>query len=432
MRVMPYRFKPRPYQLPALQALDSGIKRVVAVWHRRSGKDLTFVNYTAKAMCERVGTYFYIFPTYAQGKKAIWQGKDRDGFPFIGHFPAELIKAKNETDMRIELVNGSAFQIVGSDKIDALMGTNPIGVVFSEYSLQNPSAWDFIRPILLENGGWAIFDYTPRGKNHGFTLYQMAKDNPDWFAQILTIRDTGVLTEKDMDSERREGVAEEMISQEYYCSFEGVQLGAYYGKELRTAETEGRMVRNLYDPAIGVETWWDIGVGDATSIWFTQSVGPQVHVIDYLEASGESVPYYAKELQAKPYTYLSHNGPHDLEVREWGSGDKGAPVTRREAALRLGINFRIVPQVPLDDGINAARSFLARCWFDKDKCARGLSALESYHKEWDEKAKMFRSYPAHDWSSHAADSLRYLAVGHRITVAKQKRFIEEDSLAWQA
>lgn len=428
---IPYRFTPRAYQLPPLAALDSGIKRVVAVWHRRAGKEKTFLNYTIKAMFERVGTYFYIFPTYAQGKKAVWQGKDRDGFPFLGHFPAEIIKAKHETEMRIEIVNGSAFQVVGSDKIDALMSTNPVGVVFAEYSLQNPAAWDFIRPILAENGGWAIFDYTPRGRNHGYALYEMARHNPAWFVQRLTVRDTGVLTEEHIDAERREGVDEELIQQEYYCSFEGVQQGAYYGKQLRDAKAEGRLVKNLYDHGFPVETWWDIGVGDATAIWFTQTVGNQIHVVDYLEASGEGVSYFAKAIQEKPYTYAAHHGPHDLQVREWGSGTDSAPVTRLESARRLGIVFRIVPKVPVDDGINAVRSVFSRCWFDEVKCAKGLQALESYHKEYDERLKMFKSYPEHDWSSHGADAFRYFAVGHKVRVEK-KRPAFAPEIVWQA
>ena len=426
---LPHAFTPRPYQLPLLQAMDAGTKRAVLVWHRRAGKEKTCLNYMTKAMMERVGSYYYVFPTYAQGKKALWNGRDKEGFAFMDHIPGRLIKARNENDMRIELLNGSSIQIVGSDNTDALMGTNPIGAVFSEYSLQNPSAWDYIRPIFAENGGWAIFDFTPRGKNHAFALYQMAKSNPDWFCQRLTIRDTGVLSDLDMDAERREGVAEEMIQQEYFCSFEGVLLGAYYGKELRELEAEGRKVKNLYDPALAVETWWDIGVGDATAIWFTQSHASQVRIVDYLEASGESMGFYAKELQKKPYTYASHNGPHDLEVREWGQAD--TPKTRLEAARQLGLTFRIVPKVPVDDGINAARTFLARCWFDVEKCARGLSALESYHKEFDEKAKMFRSYPAHDWSSHGADAFRYLAVGHRMAVEKRRPRLMEAPI-WQA
>ena len=405
---IPYRYQPRPYQLPVLQAIDRGIKRVVAVWHRRSGKEKTFINVSIKKMFERVGTYYYIFPTYTQAKKVLWDGLDRDGFPFMGHIPKEVVKKKNETELRIEVVNGSALQLIGSDNIDSVVGTNPVGCVFSEFALQDPKAWDYMRPILRENGGWAIFDYTPRGKNHGYALYQMAKANPDWFAQILTINDTGALSEKDVDAERREGMSEELIQQEFYCSFEGVAFGAYFGKQLQKAEQDGRVTKVPYEEGIGVETWWDLGVGDSTAIWFTQSVGREIRVIDYLEASGEGFPFYAKALQNKPYVYSTHHAPHDIEVRELGNGR-----SRRETALSLGINFQVVPNLPIDDGIEAARTLLSRCWFDREKCERGLSALASYHKAYDDKLKDWKSYPMHDWSSHAADAFRYLAVGHK-------------------
>ena len=422
---LPYQFTPREYQLPTLAALDAGVKRGVLLWHRRSGKEKTLINHTAKAMQQRVGTYFYIFPTYAQAKKAIWDGKDREGFPFTGHFPDELVASRNSTELKIVYNNGSLFQLIGSDNVDLLMSTNPIGVVFAEYSLQDPRAWEYIRPILLENGGWAAFDYTPRGKNHGYELWQMASHNTDWFTSKLTVDDTKredgtpVITPEMIEAERREGVSEEMIQQEYYCSFEGVMEGAYYGKQLSQAEADGRIGRIPHDESIGVETWWDIGVGDSTSIWFTQSVRREVRVIDYLEGSGESLSYYAKELQAKPYMYAGHHGPHDLQVREWASGGSdGRPRSRIEIAKSLGINFQIVPNLSLDDGINAARAFIAQCWFDRDKCKRGLDALASYHKDWDSKLKIFRSYPCHDWSSHASDGYRYLAVGHQTTATK--------------
>lgn len=422
---LPFNFTPREYQIPPLAALDAGVKRAVIVWHRRSGKEKTLINHVAKCMQKRVGTYFYLFPTYAQAKKAIWDGKDREGFAFRAHFPAPLIKSQNGTELKIEYKNGSIFQLVGTDNIDSLMSTNPIGCVFAEYSLQDPAAWEFIRPILLENGGWAAFDYTPRGKNHGFTLYEMARNNPDWFVSLLTVADTKrpdgqpIITEAMIDAERREGVSEEMIQQEYYCSFEGCMEGSYYGKQLAQARKDGRIGRVPYEESIGVETWWDIGVGDSTAIWFTQTVHKEVRVIDYLEATGEALSYYAKELQAKPYVYSAHHGPHDLQVKEWAQGGAdGKPRSRIEVAKSLGIAFQIVPNLSIDDGINAARSFIGACWFDAVKCERGLMALASYHKEYDTKLKMFKSYPHHDWSSHGSDGYRYLAVGHKITMAK--------------
>ena len=399
--------------MPILSALDSGTKRAVAVWHRRAGKEKTFINYCAKAAFQRVGTYFYVFPTYAQGRKVLWQGRDRDGFPFMSHFPAQIITKKREDEMRVELVNGSSFQIIGSDNIDSVMGSNPVGVVFSEYALQDPRAWDYMRPILRENGGWAIFDYTPRGKNHGYALYQMARSNPEWYAEVLTIEDTKALTEADIAAERREGMSEELIQQEYYCSFEGVQVGAYYGKQIALAEMEKRVGNVPYEPEVGVETWWDLGIGDSTAIWFTQSVGREIRVIDYYESSGEGLPHYAKKLQELPYVYTTHHAPHDIEVRELGSGR-----SRKETAASLGLVFQVVPNLAIEDGIEAARSLLSRCWFDRQKCSRGLDALASYHKAFDEKLKDWKSYPQHDWSSHAADAFRYLAVGHRTAKVK--------------
>lgn len=406
-------------------ALAQGIKRAVLLWHRRSGKEKTLINYTAWAMLNRVGTYFYIFPTYAQAKKAVWDGRDREGLAFVDHFPDALVASRNSTELKITYHNGSIFQLIGSDNVDLLMSTNPIGVVFAEYSLQDPVAWEYIRPILLENGGWAAFDYTPRGKNHGYDLWNMASHNPDWYTSRLTVDDTRredgqpVITPEMIESERREGVSEEIIQQEYYCSFEGVMEGAYYGRQMADAEADGRITRVPWEESIGVETWWDIGVGDSTAIWFTQSVGREVHVIDYLEASGESLSYYAKELQGKRYVYKAHHGPHDLQVREWASGgEDGRPRSRIEVAKSLGIDFHIVPNLSLDDGINAARSMIPRCWFDREKCKRGLDALSSYHKDYDSKLKIFRSYPAHDWSSHGSDAYRYLSVGHQTSKPK--------------
>lgn len=419
---LPYHYEPRPYQLPVLRALDDGYKRVIAPWHRRAGKGKTFLNYTIAAMVDRVGSYFHFFPSYTQAKKAIWDGRDRDGFKFLDHFPRELVTAKHEQELKITLRNGSIYQLIGTDNIDAIMSTNPIGCLFDEYSLQDPQAWDYVRPILRENGGWAAFMFTPRGKNHAWHLLNMARGNPEWFVSVLTVDDTGVVSPEDIEAERREGMDEDLIRQEYYCSFEGVQHGSYYGKQLEKAEKEGRIGVVPWEPNIGVETWWDIGVGDTNAIWLTQTVGREVLVIDYIEASGESVAYYAKELQGKPYTYLSHNGPHDLSVREWGNTSvvDSRPITRLESAKAQGIDFRIVPKVSLESGIDTARAFFGKCRFDRGRCQRGLDALASYHKEYDERMKQFRSYPCHDWSSNGADAFRYLAVGHRFAAIKEE------------
>lgn len=433
--VLPFKFSPRPYQKQILQRLATGTRRAVAVWHRRAGKEKTFVNYCAWECMRRIGTYFYIFPTYSQGKKVLWDGRDKEGFAFLDHFPKDIILKRNETEMRIELVNGSAFQIVGSDNIDSVLGTNPIGCVFSEYALQDPRAWDYMRPILRENGGWAVFDYTPRGKNHGWHLYEMARGNPDWFAQILTVNDTRALTEADIEDERRAGMSEELIQQEFYCSFEGVQSGSVFGRQMQEAEKDGRICSVPWQPEFPVDTWWDIGTGDPTAIWFTQNVGREIHVIDYYENSGAGVgiDFYARHLQTLPYVWGEHSGPHDLEAHQFAANGKST----REVAASLGLKFKIVDKMDKQSQIHAGRSFIQRCYFDRTKTLRGRDALVSYHYQWDDKRKAFADVPYHDWASNAADAFMQLAVGHKHApkvVAPEIKIIqyskEEESVAW--
>lgn len=218
--VIPHKFAPRDYQLPVLRALDGGIKRAVLCWHRRAGKDKLCFNYMVKKACERVGTYFYFLPEYSQAKKVIWDNIDNDGMRMLDHIPPELIRKKNDTELKIELVNGSIIQLIGADNFSKSgVGTNPVGVVMSEYSINRPEVWDFIRPILKINGGWAIFNFTPRGQNHAFKLMEMAKNLPDWYTEVLTVDDTNILSREDIDKEKEEGYSEAMIDQEYYCKF---------------------------------------------------------------------------------------------------------------------------------------------------------------------------------------------------------------------
>jgi len=374
-------------------------------------------------MFERVGTYFYIFPTYTQAKKVLWDGRDRDGFPFMAHIPKEVITKKNESELRIEVLNGSALQLIGSDNIDSVLGTNPVGCVFSEFALQDPRAWDYMRPILRENGGWAIFDYTPRGKNHGYQLFQMAKQNPDtWFAEILTIEDTKALPISAIEQERREGMSEELIQQEYYCSFEGVLQGSVFGKQMQMAERDGRVCSVPYQPEFPVDTWWDIGTGDPTAIWFTQNIGREIHVIDYYENSGAGVgiDFYAKHLQSLPYVWGEHNGPHDLEAHQFAANGKST----REVAGALGLRFKITPKLDKQSQVNAGRSFMKRCWFDAKKTERGRNALVSYHFKWDDKRLCFSDEPYHDWSSNGADAFMQLSVGHKHAIVKEPQPIQ--------
>jgi phage terminase large subunit len=402
---LPYQYQPREYQIPLLRAIDNGVNRAVVLWHRRSGKDKTLVNLVAKKMMERLGTYYYFFPTYRQGKKILWNGMDKTGFKFMNHLPPELRARTDKTEMLVEFKNGSIFQIVGTDDYDSIVGTNPIGCVFSEYALQNPNVWDFIRPILKENGGWAIFNYTPRGKNHGYDLYEMATNNPKWFVQKLTVNDTGILTEEDIQEERDSGMSEEMIQQEYYCSFTAAIMGAYYAKEYDEAEKAGRFTNIPYEPASLVHTVWDLGIRDSMAIGFYQAVGLERRKIDYMELTGKGLPEAIKLVKEKPYTYGKHFAPHDIQVRELGTGK-----SRLEVAKELGINFEIVPNISIQDGIDAGRRFFKKLWVDKTNCKDWLKLIPQYTKEYDEDKKIFKDKPLHDWTSHGADEHRYASL----------------------
>ncbi len=237
---IPHHYRPYKHQLKLLRALDGGIRRAIIVWHRRSGKDKTCFNYMVRCATQRVGTYFYFLPSYSQAKKVIWDNIDTDGFKMLDHIPKQLINKTNATELKIELINGSVIQLIGADEFKKSgVGTNPVGVVFSEYSLNSPDAWQFVSPILAANGGWAIFNFTPRGKNHAWELLQKAKDNDKWFTEIITVDDTDIFPREALDEEKR-GNPESIFLQEYYCNF--VENAGQFFRRIREntyeAETE--------------------------------------------------------------------------------------------------------------------------------------------------------------------------------------------------
>lgn len=218
---IPHNYTPRHYQMPFFNAMDNGALRALLCWHRRSGKTKSLLNFAAKSCFTRKGVYYHCFPEYGQGRKIVWDGIDKDGMKYIDHFPPELRLRTNASEMKIELKNGSIYQVIGADNYDSLVGTNAVGLILDEWAVSDkyPDAWDYFRPILAENGGWAVFPFTPRGRNHGFNLYQMALNNPDWFCQVLTSDDTEVIKKEDIQKERDAGMSEAMIEQEFYCSF---------------------------------------------------------------------------------------------------------------------------------------------------------------------------------------------------------------------
>jgi phage terminase large subunit len=408
----PVRWEPRRYKRRAWTALTGGqIRRAVLVWHRRAGKDLLLLNATIVASMRRTGVYWHIFPTAKQGRKILWDGVTKEGRPFLDHWPRELISHRNEADMRVKLTGGSVWQVVGSDNFhEALIGGNPVGIVFSEYALQNPCCWEYLRPILAENEGWAAFAFTPRGSNHGEALYEMALRNPNWFCERLSVEDTHAIPLSAIDEEHAAGMPDELIRQEFYCSFAAALVGSYYGKLMEVGHQEGRLTLVPHVSHQGVETWWDLGVSDATAIWFVQRAGTELHIVDYYEASGEGLDHYAEVLRNKGYRYERHVLPHDVAVRELGTGRSRIETLRSLGVVTASARSYIAPQMPLADGINAVRTVLPRCWFDAGKCERGIAALKQYQRRWNDNRRAFEDQPLHDWTSHAADAFRYGAL----------------------
>ena len=411
---VPVDWRPRPYQLPLWKFLEGGGKRAVCVWHRRAGKDLCSINWAVGSALQRPGLYWHLFPTYNQGRKIAWDGMTKDGRAFLNHFPEELVEGKNNTEMRLTLKNGSIFQVVGTDNVDRLIGANPVGVIFSEYSVQDPRAWDYIRPILAENDGWALFIFTARGRNHGYDLLNIAKRNETWFQQVLSVEDTRAIPMSAVDEERAAGMPEEMIEQEFFCSFDAPLVGAYYGNAMARLLADKHITKVPYEPLLDVHTSWDLGVGDSTVILFFQLQGNEIRIIDYYENQGEGLAHYIKVLREKEYVYGDHYAPHDIQVRDFSTGR-----SRLEIARELGVRFRVAANLRIDDGIEAVRSILPRCYFDEDKCSHLIEALRQYRKDYDEKLKAYKDRPLHDWTSHPADAMRYLALSVRDRINKK-------------
>jgi hypothetical protein len=373
----------------------------------------------AKASMERVGLYWYLLPTYRQAKRVIWQGFRNDGKTFLGSvFPDQVVKARNEQDMRLELVNGSVIQLMGSDSYDSLVGANPVGVIFSEFALSKPSAWDYVRPMLTANGGWAAFNTTPRGLNHAYKLWQYATSDDGkkdgWFSELASIWDTGAFSDPQsvMDQERRSGMPDALVRQEYLCDWTAALVGSVWGDLVESLDKRGA-TQPFDRETTDVFTSWDIGIGDSTAIWFWRLRGDGLEFIDFLEAHGKPLDYYADEIERRKWKVRKHWLPHDAKARTLVTGSS----VIEQLTYRFGHgNVQIGPKLSLLDGVQAARWLLQKEGTRiHPACGVGLDSIRAYHYEFDEDTKAYSAKPEHDWSSHAADSFRYAAVVARQT-----------------
>ncbi len=449
---LPYRYDPRAYQIGVWNHFaddDAGRrKRGVVLAHRRWGKDLLALNLAVKLSQERVGTYWHVLPFAKQARAVVWNGKDKKGRSFRDYIPNSLVDHPHEQEMRIHFKNGSIYQCVGGDDIDRHVGTNPVGVIMSEWSIMDPRVDDYISPILLENDGWSLKIFTIRGKNHAWNDLKRAErlmvNNPNWIGVNQTVDTTfdengkRVFTEEMIQAERDAGRSEQFIRQEYYNDPEIPIEGTYYLNEMMKARADGRICSVPYEPRVPVDTYWDIGFSDFTVIVFVQEVGRERRVIDVYANSGEEVGHYAAEMKRRDYNYGRHYGPWDLEIKQLAAGGKSVFDVAREN----GIKFVVTPQPRhVTDGIEQVRNIFPSLWFDEKKCERLLEAASAYRKEplpdqlqMTGGEKMYKDKPLHDWTSHYMDALRIMAWHAKRKPTTEKKlpasYIEGDTFQY--
>ena len=392
--VIPY--EPRPLQ----EKIHNELKRFnVICFHRRFGKTVFAINHLIMTACEKQEARLaYIAPTYRQGKAV--------AYDYLKEYTDPLMKLggkRHETELKVDLWNKSRIQIFGADNPDSLRGLGFDGVVLDEYALMSPRVWtEVVRPAVSDKLGYVIFIGTPMGHNQFWDVYDLAKRRgEDWYAQLYRASETEVIPPEELE-EARLTMPSDQYEQEFECSFQAAVSGAYYGKQIQQAEKDNRICDVDYDPSVDVETWWDLGIGDSTSIWFAQRVGTEIRLIDYYETSGESLAHYVNVLSDKAYNYGRHVAPHDITTRELGTGK-----SRLEVAYELGLDFEVCPRLEVDHGIEAVRNNLDNCWFDKNRCKYGIDCLRQYRKQFDDRMQTFKNKPLHDWASHGADAFRY-------------------------
>lgn len=376
------------------------------VVHRRAGKSVACINDLVRRAIEcplQDGRFSYIAPQLNQAKDV--------AHAYLKRYTAPLAIKTNEAEIWVEVPNAGGFtsriRIYGADNPDRLRGGYFDGAILDEYADMAPSIWgEIIRPMLADRRGWATFIGTLKGRNHLWKLLEAHKDDPEWFTMLAKASETGIIPDDELLALRAD-MTEAEFQQEFECNPDAAIRGAYWGKELAEAEAAGRMCAIEAVPG-PVHRVWDLGVGDSTAIWWWQAVGAEIRVLDFYENHGQGLPHYAAVIASKPWAQGDDWVPHDAKVRELGTGR-----TRVETMISLGLKPRLVPDHKVDDGINAVRTTLPRTWFNMPECRDGVEGLKQYRTDYDEKLRVFKNTPRHDWTSHRADAMRYLAMAYR-------------------
>ena len=395
--VIPY--KPREPQLAIHEMMDKHRFGVV-VAHRRMGKTVSAINHLIKdaVLCEKENPrYAYIAPTYGQAKRVAWD--------YLCKYVRPLGAKENISELRVDFM-GRRIQLYGSDNPDSLRGQYFDGVILDEIGDQNPKIWsEIIRPALADRMGWCLFIGTPKGQNHFKDLRDRAEDSPDWGLLEFKASETKLVAEEELKAARLE-MGEDKFQQEFECSFHAAVEGSYYGKLLNDLEANGKFIEITRDDLCRTVAAWDLGMGDSTAIWVAQIAGQEIRIMDYVENHGQGLDWYVNWLRENHWHIAEQYLPHDVEVRELGTGK-----SRLEMLQNSGLSVTVLPRLAVDDGIQAVRRMIPKCWFNMPKVRQGMDCLRNYRREFDEKRNVYYEKPLHDWASHGSDAFRYLAIG---------------------
>lgn len=407
-----HNWRPRPYQFPLWRYLEGGGRHAVAVWHRRAGKDEAALHWTAIAAHQRVGNYWHMLPEYAQARKAIWDAVN----PHTARrrideaFPPEIRKSTNNQEMKIEFKSGSIWQVVGSDNFNSLIGSPPVGIVYSEWSVANPMAHAYLAPILAENKGYAIFIYTARGYNHGHSTYEGARTMPGAFAQLLTVDQTGVISKADLEDTHRTYCdlygpdhGDSLFRQEFFNDWSAANVGAVMGRAIEEADRSGRIIDFEADPE-QVEISCDIGFSDTATFWFWMPKLGGFDIVDYVQGVGADASDWCEILDKRGWNIGQIHMPHDARNKTFASKHSAQEVFAEHFGWG---KIAIVPKVSTADRINAARTLAKRCRFHRTRCKDGLNGLRSWSYKYDEDKRIYSREPLHDWASHPGDGFSY-------------------------
>lgn len=406
-------YTPRPQFIP----FHARSKRfALLVCHRRAGKTVACINdLVAKALNFKKfknGSFAYVAPYYGQAKSVAWQylvDATRD-------LPGTVVKV---SELSVTLYNGSKIRLFGADNPESLRGLYFDGLILDEVGDMRESIWTVVRPALADRTGWIVFIGTPKGKNFFYEMREMARRDPDtWLYVDLKASESGLLSPEELEDSRKT-MSEEQFRQEFENDFESSNVGAYYGKELRELEDSGHFIDLAPDPRLKTHVSFDLGFSDSTAMWFYQISGKEIHVVDYHEEAGQNLEHYHDILASKPYNYGTIWLPHDARARNFQTG-----VSTIEQMLSFGWDCQIVPSLKLQDGIQAVRKLLPNCWFDEKSTYKGVQCLKAYQKEWNAERKVFNDKPKHDWSSHGADSFRYMIL----SIARESKSEAPDTI----